>query len=163
MIGTFSVGSAGFWWAHLGGAVGRVVWSLMLDDDFGIFPFVEEFAFRCSGSNMLLKLCLSLFSLEMVGTPVAWNKVSGGLQYEWIGYWQDLQRYQVGVSASRTLWLKLWIKDMLETPVILVRKFREGLGRLGYSRGPFLPSELSSVRSTHGHLRSQVDLVSSCL
>eukprot|EP00973_Karenia_brevis_P089098 12355903-Karenia_brevis.AAC.1 len=69
----------------------------------------------------------------MAGTPPTWQKVAGGFEYEWIGYWQDLRRFQVGISSSRTAWLRRWSLQLLENPVSLVRSVVEGLGRLSYT------------------------------
>eukprot|EP00973_Karenia_brevis_P085133 11816238-Karenia_brevis.AAC.1 len=47
-VGTFGVGSAGYWWARLGSGLGRVVLSLMAQEDFWAFLFADDFDFVCS-------------------------------------------------------------------------------------------------------------------
>eukprot|EP00973_Karenia_brevis_P007722 1048717-Karenia_brevis.AAC.1 len=69
----------------------------------------------------------------MAGTPLTWSKVSGGFEFEWIWYWQHLQRFQVGITASRTTWLQRWALQLLQSPVCWVRTVVEGVGRLSYT------------------------------
>ena len=38
--------------------------------------------------------------LVVIGVPLAWHKVRGGIEAEWIGYWLDLDRFEVGVSEA---------------------------------------------------------------
>eukprot|EP00973_Karenia_brevis_P070609 9815826-Karenia_brevis.AAC.1 len=88
----------------------------MAQGEFGTFLFARGFDFICSGAWAALNLCLALMILEMAGTPLTWSKVSGGFEYEWIGYRQDLQRFQVGISSSRTAWLQRWALQLLQIP-----------------------------------------------
>eukprot|EP00973_Karenia_brevis_P074939 10413697-Karenia_brevis.AAC.1 len=44
-VGTFGIGSAGYWWARLGGGTGRVVHSLMHGEEFWLFLFADDFDF----------------------------------------------------------------------------------------------------------------------
>eukprot|EP00973_Karenia_brevis_P024814 3419510-Karenia_brevis.AAC.1 len=67
--------------------------------------------------------------------PITWRKVGGGFSYEWVGYWQDLQRFEVGISEARAQWLVRWMSDACSDNVVLVRQFVEGLGRLSFTMG----------------------------
>ena len=47
-------------------------------------------------------LMVTLLFLEVAGTELAWKKTYGGLEYDWIGYWQDLRyfiRVQLGIGG----------------------------------------------------------------
>ena len=35
-----------------------------------------------------------LFILVVIAVPLAWHKVRGGVEAEWIGYWLDLGRFE---------------------------------------------------------------------
>ena len=50
-------------------------------------------------------LLLHLFILKVLGTPIQWAQVRGGVQFDWIGYWLDLGRFKLGVSEGRAAWV----------------------------------------------------------
>ena len=134
-VGTFGVGSAGYWWGRLGASAGRLILSFMGRENFFLLLFADDFDNLVSGPHAMQNMLLSFLVLEMMGTPVTWSKVRGGFQYEWIGYWQDLQRFAVGISAARVRWLKDWLRETRRSGCTLLRTFVEGLGRLNFSMG----------------------------
>eukprot|EP00973_Karenia_brevis_P057402 7985270-Karenia_brevis.AAC.1 len=69
----------------------------------------------------------------MAGTPLTWRKMAGGFDFEWIGHWQDIRRFQVGISVSRTVSLQIWSQQLLDNPASRVRTVVEVLGRLCYT------------------------------
>eukprot|EP00973_Karenia_brevis_P087960 12199992-Karenia_brevis.AAC.1 len=105
----------------------------MMQEDFWLFLFADDFDFLCSGPRATVNLCFALFVLELAGTPLTWKKISGGFEYEWIGYWQNLKEHKIGISQARTTWLRQWAENLTVAPVAQVRAVVEGLGRLGYS------------------------------
>ena len=52
-----------------------------------------------------------LFVLEVLGTPFKWQKVRGGIQVDWIGYWVDIGRFEIGISQSRADWCVRWLAE----------------------------------------------------
>ena len=52
---------------------------------------------------------------------------------EWIGYWLDYSKFQLGISEKRLNWLIQWIDKMMEDGLVLMRRFAEGLGRLSFT------------------------------
>eukprot|EP00973_Karenia_brevis_P055643 7737834-Karenia_brevis.AAC.1 len=71
-------------------------------EEFWLFLFADDFNFLAGGSHAVHNMLLALYMLEVLGTPISWRKVAGGFAYEWIGYWQDLQHFRVGISEQRT-------------------------------------------------------------
>jgi len=136
-VGTFGVASAAYWWGRLGAAILRglhyalgrrhPLWALLYADD-GLLV--------APGADFARTLLLSLLFLQVLGVPFAWKKVSGGLQTDWVGYWLDVRRFQVGISERRCRWVRDWIAGLLKVGVVLLRDFREGLGRLASVAGP---------------------------
>ena len=72
----------------------------------------------------------------MVKLPLSWHKLKGGSQVEWIGYWLDIGRFEMGVSASRAAWASRWLTDKAEERSVRLGELREGLGRLQFLAGP---------------------------
>ena len=82
-VGTFGVSSAGYWWGRAAGAIVRLthyalghedaLWALIYSDDGNIISG-EEWKDR--------SLVLHLFVLVILGVPLAWHKVRGGIEDE---------------------------------------------------------------------------------
>ena len=54
---------------------------------------------------------------------------------DWVGYWLDYTRFELGISESRTKWLVEWAERILRDGHVLLRNLAEGVGRLGFSMG----------------------------
>jgi len=136
-VGTFGIASAGYWWGRLYAAVTRalhyglgtryMLWALSYADDSWLVGRGQD-AFR--------SLAMALLLLTVLDIPFTWGKVRGGFQTDWIGYWVDVARFQIGISFRRQEWLVKWITGKLAQPAVLAREMREGLGRLGFAAGP---------------------------
>ena len=156
-VGTFGVGSAGYWWGRAGAALMRLshycqgdvrmLWLLLYSDDSWA---------TASGPRADRDLLLHLLVLGVIGTPLAWHKLHGGAVLEWIGYALDVGRFEMGVTEKRIQWAVRWIDD----------KVREGSVRLGDSERdsvdcnslqvPLIISAPSWDRCTRGFLPALV-------
>ena len=67
---------------------------------------------------------------------MAWHKLKGGDQLEWIGYFVDLGRFQLGITEKRVQWAVRWIEDKIREGRVRLGEMREGLGRLQFVAGP---------------------------
>ena len=111
-VGTFGVGSAGYWWGRAGAAVirlahylqgrDRMLWMLLYSDDSWV---------TAGGPDPERDLLLHLLALVVMGTPMAWHKLKGGTALEWIGYALDVARFELGVTETRVQWAIRWIGD----------------------------------------------------
>ena len=136
-VGTFGVGSAGYWWGRAGAAIMRLthyvlgyshaIWALLYSDDGWLVGRTERYE---------VGLLLHLFTLLVVGVPLSWHKVSGGVQLDWIGYYLDVGRFEVGISATRAAWAVRWLEDKARERRVQLGELREGLGRLQFLAGP---------------------------
>ena len=72
----------------------------------------------------------------LIGTPLAWHKVGGGIGVDLIGYFLDVGRFQVGISESRCLWMRTWLADRVWEKAVVLGELREALGRLQFIAGP---------------------------
>ena len=137
IVGTFGVASAGYWWGRAGAAVFRLahylialenaLWALLYSDDGWIVG-------RTSGFEV--GLLLFMFLLAVINAPLSWNKMSGGLETDWVGYYLDVRRFQVGISEARAKWCVHWLEDKATEGRMRLGELREGLGRLQFAAGP---------------------------
>ena len=73
--------------------------------------------------------------LVVLGVPFSWPKFRGGHEVDWVGYWLDYKNFEVGLSEARAHWIMKWLLAKLVEGMILIKEFREGLGRLGFASG----------------------------
>ena len=81
-------------------------------------------------------LIMHLFVLVLLGTPLAWHKLGGGVQSEWVGYALDVGRFEIGISELRAQWAIRWCGDKARERRVRLGELREGLGRLQFLAGP---------------------------
>ena len=134
--GTYGVGSASYWWGRLASMATRpqhymlgflrAAWILLYADDGKITAEAKEF---------LTSIPLALLTLLIFNFPAKWAKCHGGTEYQWVGYWEDVKNFSLGISASRRNWVIKWITEILEKGGISVAEFRSGLGRLSFVCG----------------------------
>ena len=55
---------------------------------------------------------------------------------EWIGYWVDAARFELGISAARAAWASNWLTDKAAEGKVRIGELRECLGRLQFIAGP---------------------------
>lgn len=136
VVGTFGVSSAGYWWGRLAACIGRMIWSLFrTDEKVWQLIFADDVRFQAHGPRMYSLILLGLLAWEMVGTPISWKKVRGGLEFEWLGYWLDYTRFEIGLSESRAAWLVAWGTRITTDRLVQMGDMAEGLGRLGFATG----------------------------
>ena len=91
---------------------------------------------HCCGWQGSLEDILESDSLLRDGwRPLSATKsLSGGFQLDYVGFWMDYARFEIGMSERRTNWLIRFIDEM-ETNDWLVnaRRFQEFHGRLGFA------------------------------
>jgi len=136
-VGTFGVGSAGYWWGRAGAALMRLphyfqgrdhmLWLLLYSDDCWA---------TARGERADRDLVLHLLVLVVLGTPLAWHKLKGGATLEWIGYALDVARFEIGITEKRVQWAQRWIGDKVREGEVRLGELREGLGRLQFVAGP---------------------------
>jgi len=132
-VGTFGVGSAAYWWSRAIGGIGRLTLMLMGKANFWQFIFADDLEWVVQGPGMFQNLVLAVFSQVVAGVPYSWKKFGGGLELEWIGYYLDYKRFEVGISEARAGWLIKWMRDTLASGGVLTTTMEEVLGRFGFA------------------------------
>ena len=135
-VGTFGIVSASFWWGRLCSGIGRFILMLIGPDCwFWLLMFADDSRTQAHGPQKFDMLALSLFAWVIVGTPFSWKKIKGGLEQDWLGFWLDYRRFNLGISEARALWLIRWGERILSDRIVLVASMTEGLGRLSFATG----------------------------
>ena len=100
-VGTFGFSTAGHWWGRLAAALIRAGHyflhhalscriMLFADDGLALLPLAH---FRPS-----LK---ALFALYLIfGFEIKWKKVRGGTEFQWVGYWLQMDSYKSAFPPS---------------------------------------------------------------
>ena len=132
--GTFGVASAAYWWSRLMGLVGRFAWKAMLNDWFFALIFVDDIHMASGGNDRWLALWRFIALLEMVGLPFSFHKFRGGFQMDFVGFWVDYARFEIGMSERRVAWLVSFVEELIANNwLIHMRRFQEFHGRLGFA------------------------------
>ena len=66
------------------------------------FLFADDWDVTSWGSNAPGVLLMGVLVCLVFGYPIKWEKIGGGVKYEWIGYWLDWERFQIGTSEKRS-------------------------------------------------------------
>ena len=103
----------------------------MLDDWFFALIFVDDIHMASGGENRWLALWRFIALLEMVGLPFSFHKFRGGFQMDFVGFWIDYARFEIGMSERRVAWLVGFVEELIANNwLIHMRRFQEFHGRL---------------------------------
>jgi hypothetical protein len=132
--GTFGVASAAFWWSRLMALLGRFAYNLTEQDWLFVLVFVDDLHLAAGGQNRWLAIWRFLVALEMAGVPFSYPKFRGGFQMDYVGYWMDYSRFELGLSEKRANWLIKFVEDLQADGWLTgVKQFQEFHGRLGFA------------------------------
>lgn len=134
-VGTFGFTCASYWWGRLAAGVARFVLFFFGNHWVVQLIFADDIRFQSNGKHKFKHQLLALFLWVITGTPMSWAKCKGGLSCEWIGFWIDYQRFELGISEGRACWLIKWGHRVVKDGLVQMRDFAEGLGRLGFCAG----------------------------
>ena len=133
-VGTFGVASAAYWWSRLMGLVGRHALNLMGTTWFFVLVFVDDLHLASGGPDRWINIWRYIVALELVGTPFSYKKFRGGFTVDFVGYWLDYARFELGISEKRTNWLVEFINQMERDGwLVMSRRYQEFHGRLGFT------------------------------
>eukprot|EP00974_Lingulodinium_polyedra_P111041 10740341-Lingulodinium_polyedra.AAC.1 len=71
-----------------------------------------------------------LLVMCVVGVPLSWAKVRGGLEPDFVGYGLDVARHRLGLAQGRAQWLVSWLQQRVGLGSVVARDLQEGPGRL---------------------------------
>ena len=66
--------------------------------------------------------------------PLFLSKIQGGFQMDYVGYWLDYSRFELGLSERRANWLVKFVEDLQSDGWLTgVKQFQEFHCRLGFA------------------------------
>ena len=133
-VGTYGLGSMSWHWARIGSLVQRI--SYYCCGLTYLFRFADDFMLLATTGNnegCYFAILRWLLLMNILGIPLKWPKLKGGLQTDFIGNCYDWRRLTGGLSTNRATWLIDWISGALSNKVISIRELRSVIGRLSFS------------------------------
>ena len=112
-VGTFGFASIAYWWARLLGVVGRFAGRLAADAWFWMLVLADDIHLVAGGEAKWKIILRVIIALMMAGTPFKWAKFRGSLELDFVGYWPDHCKFEVGISEKRRSWLLVWLRDLI--------------------------------------------------
>ena len=132
--GTFGVASAAYWWSRLMGLLGRHALNLLGCGWIFILVFVDDLHIASGGRQRWKQIWRFIAAMEMAGTPFSYRKFRGGFTSDYVGYWIDYGRFEIGISERRAAWLVEFVKRLEgDQWLVMARRFQEFHGRLGFT------------------------------
>ena len=133
-VGTFGVACAALHFGRLAGAIFRMVVRVMRQQPCFQLLFADDLKMVVSGENKYVDLWSLIVLWLLVGTPFSWKKFRGGLELDYVGFWTDYARFQIGLSEKRAGWVIKTVEGLADSQFVMNgRAFSELLGRLGYA------------------------------
>ena len=137
-VGTYGMAPAAYWWGRFAVATLVRLLHYLAGSETGleILLYVDDhITLACDKAGIVLSGAL-LYFLVALGVPWRWDKCRGGTQVDWIGYWLDLWKGQLGISERRAQWLAKWLAKQTGAGVTNMADFTAVLGRLCFAMGP---------------------------
>ena len=136
-VGTYGVGSAGYWWSRLAGAFHRLGFYLL--DPAGFVEsllFADDWMIVGSSRSEMEEVGVLILVMVLFGYPFNFTKFRGGDVVQWIGYEVNFTEHAVGISASRAAWLRDWVAKVLAEGRVEIKDLIAVLGRFCFAMGP---------------------------
>lgn len=134
-VGTYGVGSAGWYWGRVGSLWLRILHYLI--DLYWAFRFADDYLFlQPSTTPRPLRIFfLIILVAETLGIPLKWKKTSGGSILDWVGFHFDFEVMNHGLAPSRRDWIQTWVNEVIVSNrgALVIRELEGFVGRLGFA------------------------------
>lgn len=107
-VGTFGVACAAYHFARLASLLGRLVMRLGGQAHAFQLLFADDLKMVAAGEDKYDRIWYMLIAWLMLGTPFRWPKFRGGVCLEFVGFFMDYCKFEVGLSERRTGWIVGW-------------------------------------------------------
>ena len=132
-VGTFGMASASYWWGRAAGGIIRCAYLLNGPErHFDCLLYADDTEFLAMNRSERKSVLRAIVTLWALGWPFKWTKFRGGHEVEWVGYAVHYAEYKLGISVTRSRWVKSWTDKLLAEGRVLTAEMRCGLGRLGF-------------------------------
>ena len=133
-VGTFGVACAAYHFARLASLLGRLVMRLVGQGHSFQLLFADDLKMLAAGEDKYDRIWYMLIAWLMLGTPFRWPKFRGGVCLEFVGFYMDYCKFEVGLSERRSNWIVQWVEEARKNQGLVAhRSFIELLGRLVYA------------------------------
>ena len=133
-VGTFGVACAAYHFARLASLMGRLVMRLWGQAHVFQLLFADDLKMVGAGSRKYDLIWYMLITWIMVGSPFRWPKFRGGVCLDFVGFYMDYCKFEVGLSERRTAWIVDWVEEVQKNGGLVAhRSFVELVGRLVYA------------------------------
>lgn len=164
LVGTYGLGSASFSWNRVGALLLRILHYVVGKKGLRwAFRFADDFLVLARADSVVRPLAMTILLVRALGFPLKWVKFRGGTKLEYVGYFLDLEKQEIGMSDRRCAWASRWCREAALASTIQVKNFREAVGRLAFSAGPLVFLRPSSARCTPGARSSPTSPARRCL
>eukprot|EP00435_Cladocopium_sp_Y103_P049925 s2541_g15.t1 len=125
---------AAYHFARLASLVGRLVMRLTGQAHVFQLLFADDLKMVAAGPDKYDQVWHMLIAWIMFGAPFRWPKFRGGVCLEFVGFFMDYCKFEVGLSERRSNWIVQWIREaQANQGVVAHRSFVELVGRLVYA------------------------------
>ena len=133
-VGTFGVACAAYHFSRLASLLGRLVMRLGGQSHTFQLLFADDLKMVAAGEDKYDRIWYMLIAWLMLGTPFRWPKFRGGVCLEFVGFYMDYCKFEVGLSERRTAWIVQWVENARrDGGLVTHRSFVELVGRLVYA------------------------------
>ena len=147
--------SAAYWFSRLiantvslimlafAGELHDPIWTLTLADDLDVLAV---------GDRMTVNTIIVLLYIWIFQVPISWKKIEGGVAHAGLVFFQDLQKFELGISTFRAAWLAGWIADKLDIARLRAQELTgRCLGASPSRRCRWISSDLSWDHFMYGY------------
>ena len=93
--------------------------------------FADDLKMVAAGSRKYDLIWYMLITWIMVGAPFGWPKFRGGVCLDFVGFYMDYCKFEVGLRERRTAWIVNWVEEAPRNGGLVAhRSFVELVGRL---------------------------------
>ena len=136
-VGTFGIGSAGYWWSRLAALLHRMALAVAgPDNPTYLLTFSDDGLVVGAGPRFERSIAIVMLLLAVLDVPLTIRKTRGGTEVGWVGYQVDVLRFRVGFAETRRAWAEAFCDRVAGGGPVAIRDVREGLGRLVFIAGP---------------------------
>ena len=109
-VGRFGAACAAYHFARLASLLGRLVMRLGGQSHTFQLLFADDLKMVAAGKDKYDHIWYMLMAWLMLGTPFRWPKFRGGVCLEFVGFYMDYCKFEVGLSERRTNWIVQWVE-----------------------------------------------------
>eukprot|EP00969_Alexandrium_andersonii_P323040 14273696-Alexandrium_andersonii.AAC.1 len=105
------------------------------DSAIDLAACVDDAKLAAGGPARFRALLAAFLVLMLLGVPLSWKKVRGGVGYVFVGYAGSVRDWTLGMAATRVDWIVARSKELAAGQPIQPRFLKEFLGMCAFAAG----------------------------